>query len=64
MRRYRMPEDHPPENQPPENQPEPICVVCQEPIRGAQDRSTIQGKTYHSRCFERLASKRKADRSP
>ena len=32
---------------------EPICVVCDQPIRGREERVTVQGEPHHGRCWER-----------
>jgi len=42
--------------------PEPICVVCNQPIRPEDNRVTVQAQHYHARCYERREAKRR--RSP
>src|SRR5687768_9954902 len=43
---------------PPEKLPrERICVVCRKPILPGHERTTIQGRDYHARCFDREARK-------
>ena len=36
---------------------EPICVVCDQPIRQMEARVTVQGEPYHARCWEREQAK-------
>jgi hypothetical protein len=38
---------------------EPVCTICNTPIRAGQDRVTIQQEHYHARCYDRTHAPRR-----